>query len=65
MYLGTSLAVQWLRFCAPTAGGAGLITGEGTKIPHAAWHSQKKEKEKKEIHLNSPMDPTGLKWKEK
>ena len=25
----TSLAVQWLRFCAPNAGGTGLIPGEG------------------------------------
>ena len=40
--LGTSLAVQWLRFCASNAGGMGSIPGGGTKIPHAAWHSQKK-----------------------
>ena len=33
---GTSLVVQWLRLHAPTAGGAGLIPGQGTKIPHAA-----------------------------
>ena len=42
---GTSLAVQWLRLHASTAGGAGSIPGRGTKIPHAAWHSQKNEKE--------------------
>lgn len=42
MHLWTSLAI-----CAPTAGGAGLITGKGTKIPHDAWHSQKKKKRKK------------------
>ena len=35
--LGTSLAVQWLRPCAPNAGSTGLIPGRGTKIPHAAW----------------------------
>ena len=29
---GTSLAVQWLRLCASTAGGAGSISGRGTKI---------------------------------
>ena len=40
----TSLVVQWLRLCASMAGGTGLIPGWGTKIPHAAWHSQKKKK---------------------
>ena len=33
--MGTSLAVQWLRVHASTAGGMGLIPGQGTKIPHA------------------------------
>ena len=28
---GTSLVVQWLRFCAPNAGGLGLIPGQETK----------------------------------
>ena len=37
---GTSLVVQWLRLCAPNAGGMGL-TGLGTKIPHATWCGQK------------------------
>ena len=37
----TSLAVQWLRLCASTAGGAGLIHGRGTKIPQTMWHGQK------------------------
>ena len=40
----TALAVQWLRLHASTAGGAGWIPGQGTKIPHAAWCSQKKKK---------------------
>ena len=40
----TSLVVQWLRLCASMAGGTGLIPGWGTKIPHAAWHSQKKKR---------------------
>ena len=39
---GTSLAVQWLRLCTSTAGGMGLIPGQGTKIPHAAPCGQKK-----------------------
>ena len=28
--LGTSLVVQWLRLHAPSAGGPGLIPGQGT-----------------------------------
>ena len=32
---GTSLVVQWLRLHGSNAGGAGLIPGQGTKIPHA------------------------------
>ena len=34
--VGTSLAVQWLRFRASNAEGTGSITGWGPKIPHAA-----------------------------
>ena len=40
--VGTSLMVQWLRLCAPNAGGLGSIPGQGTrshmpqlKIPRA------------------------------
>ena len=33
--------VQWLGLCVFTAEGAGLIPGQGTKIPPAAQHSQK------------------------
>ena len=36
--LGNSLEVQWLRRLTSTAGS---IPGQGTKIPHAAWRSQK------------------------
>ena len=36
----TSLAVQWLRLCASTAGGVGSILGWRTKILYAAWYSQ-------------------------
>ena len=42
--LGTSLAVQWLRLCVCTAGGAGSIPGWGTKIPHTAQCGQKIKK---------------------
>ena len=34
--LGTYLVVQWLRFCASSAVGTGLIPGCGTKIPLAS-----------------------------
>ena len=34
---GTSLAVQWLRLWASTAGGMGLIPGLGAKILLAMW----------------------------
>ena len=42
----TSLAVQWLRLCASTAGGAGSIPGHGTKILHAMQHGQNQTKPK-------------------
>ena len=29
--VGTSLMVQYLRLCAPNAGGLGLITGQRTR----------------------------------
>ena len=38
----TSLAVQWLRLPASTAGGMGSIPGEGTKILHVTQRDQKK-----------------------
>ena len=44
---GTSLVVQWLRFCALNAGDTGLIPGWGTKILHASQHGPPKIKNKK------------------
>ena len=44
--LGNSLVVQWLALCASTAGGMGLIPGQGTKIPHARGAARKKKKNK-------------------
>ena len=41
---GTSLEVRQLGLCVPNLGAVGSIPGQGTKIPHAAWHSQKKKK---------------------
>ena len=38
---GTSLVVQWLRLCAPNAGGPGSVLGQGTKISHAECLGQK------------------------
>jgi len=37
----TSLMVQWLSLCTPTAGGMDSVPGWGTKILHAAWCVQK------------------------
>ena len=36
------LVVQWLGLGACTAKGLGSIPGQGTKIPQAAWHRQKR-----------------------
>jgi len=48
-YIGTSLAVQWLRFHAPNGGSTSSIPGWGTKILHGPWHCQNIEN--KEIIL--------------
>lgn len=37
---GTSLAVQWLRLGAYTAGVVGLVPAWGIKIPHAVRRRQ-------------------------
>ena len=41
VFIGISLAVQWLRLYAPNAGGIGLILGWRTKIPHDSRRSLK------------------------
>ena len=33
-----------VKICTFNAGGMGSIPGQGTKIPHASWHGQKKKK---------------------
>ena len=33
---------QWLGLCTVTAGGLGVILGQGNEIPQAVWHCQKK-----------------------
>ena len=45
-----SQALQWFRLSNSIAGGIGLIPGQGTKIPHAVWHGQKKKKVNLKIH---------------
>ena len=45
---GTSLVVQWLRLCASTSVGMGLIPGWGTKILHATRLGQKKTQKNKD-----------------
>ena len=44
--LEMSLLVQWLRLLASTAGGMGLIPGQGTKIPHILQPKKKKKSER-------------------
>ena len=39
---GASPAAQWLRLCAPNAGGMGSIPGRETKIPNSTRCSQKR-----------------------
>ena len=46
--------VQWLGLHASTARGMGSIPGQGTKIPHAAHHGQKKQKQKQK-NLNQAI----------
>ena len=50
--MGNALVVQCLRLHVSAAGGMSSIPGPGTKILHARWYSQKKEKwEKLEKNL--------------
>ena len=39
-----SLVLQWLGFCTFIAEGIGSTPGQGTNIPQASWHDQKKKK---------------------
>ena len=41
---GTFLVVQWLGHPTFIAQGAGLIPGQGTKIPPALWHTKKRKR---------------------
>ena len=53
-----SLAVQWLRLHAATAGGMGLIPGQGTKILYVLWCSQKKKKNKFIFYIEKTTSKT-------
>ena len=52
MFLGTSLAVQWLRPHTSTAVGMGSVPGRGTKILHAVRCDQKKVSAIQELILS-------------
>ena len=58
-----SLAIQWLGHQAPNTGDTVSIPGQGTKIPHAAWHSQRKKKRKWEEDMNRYFPQKVCKWK--
>ena len=38
------MVVQWLKLCASTVGGAGLIPGQGTKLAHDKIKKRRKKK---------------------
>ena len=42
--------------CSPTAGGMGLIPGQGNKIPHAVWYCQKKNNKKENTAYKHPWE---------
>ena len=42
---GTSLVAQWLRLHTSNAGGTGLIPDQETKLSHATWPSQNKQRQ--------------------
>ena len=54
--ISTSLAIQWLNLCAPTAGGTDLIPGQGTNIPHAAvCYSKTNKQQQKQTNINDQL----------
>ena len=40
---GNPRAVRWLRLCTPAARDTGLVTGQGTKVPHASGEERGSE----------------------
>ena len=61
MFWGFSV-VQWSRLCAFTAGGAGLIPGQGTKIPTCCG-MVRKNKDTKEKKKRNKMQFNNIKSK--
>ena len=60
---GISLTVQWLRLGISIAGG--LIPGQGTKILHALWHSQEKNKQINKNKTQIAFIPNSMEKKRK
>ena len=56
--------VQWLRLYASTAGGAGSVPGQGTKILHAAQRGQKKDRRGKVNLDEEVVTHCNGRWKE-
>ena len=54
---GTSLAVQWLRLRATTAGGAGSIPSWGTHMTHGATKKKKKKRSGKSSNRSQFLMP--------
>ena len=52
--LGMSLVVQWLRLQMASAGGAGSILAQGTKIPHGAGPENLTKKKTPTKHQQPP-----------
>ena len=64
MWFRTSLAVQWLRLCASTAGGAGSIPGRGTKILwHAPPHTKKMRFGEVSLHRSFAWAVRETRWR--
>ena len=59
--------VQWLGLHASTAGDTGWIPGQGAKITHDMWHSQKKKTQqypKNEKKKKKTKNPKQLKYRQ-
>ena len=56
---GTSLVVQWLRFCTPNAVGPGLIPSQGTKsqMLHVRVHRMQLKIPQATVKIDDPKCP--------
>ena len=59
-FLGTSLVVQWLRLCAPNAGGPGSIPGHGTRS-HMPQLKRSHMPQLKILHATTKIPHTAMK----